>query len=336
MKNSFDFLAENLGIIYDKEIGAVYGNVNGIQIAVLAPMGIAIAQRTIIMTVSKNGQSLAAQDRESLKNMFQPVQEVQVGGNNVVLVVPNVAKGKIKTAKGEALMQAELIRQTTAYIAGLGYVNVCDKCGTTDHVSLCQVGNELSQLCQEHFEEAKSAIGQSIDASNAEQGNMVAGLFGAFLGCLVGAAIIAIIGALGFYTSIGGIVLGIFAFKGYDMAGKKISKLGVVLTIVMMVIVVYLAQMVSYALYLSVVLETSFMTILTVLHELIFSDSEIISAYYLELALLYLFTTIGAISPIRASLRKASFRLDCRQLSAAHSGPAVVVAEEPVDDTFDF
>ncbi len=315
MKNGFDFVAESLGIVYDKSVGAVHGSVNGISVVMVAPAGFAIPQRILYVTVAKDGQCITEEHKSRLQSLHKAVDRVSCAGKTITVYTKDIALGKPRTVKGQAKLEAQFIEQLTALIAELGYINACDKCDATENISLCLVDNELSYLCQHHFDLAKQTYYDTKGSVPPPKGSLPAGLLGAFIGCLVGVILIAILGAVGFMASIGGIVLAVGAIKGYELLGKNMSKVGLVLTIIMMIVMVYFAQMLSYSIYLAVEFSAPFDQIFLGLHNMVFSEPEIIASYYGELAMLYLFTLIGAIQPIRVASRNISFKPCCKQLT---------------------
>ncbi len=318
MKNAFDFLAEHLGLKYDKNINLVHGSVNGINVVMGAPAGFMLPQRIVSLTVARDGQCITADDKAKLQNLHKSIERVVCAGKNISIFTKDIALGRPKTVKGQSKLEAAFIQQVTALVSEMGYINTCDKCDSTEGVCLCLIGDEISHMCQQHYQEAERAYNDAKGEVTESEGILPAGLLGAFLGCLVGVILIAILGAIGFIASIGGIVLAICAIKGYELLGKKMSKLGLVLTIIMMIGMVYFAQMLSYCIYLSIEFDVSFAQIFLSLHELIFTDTQIIISYYGELGLLYLFTLLGAIQPIIVANKKMSFRAGCRQLFITH------------------
>ncbi len=77
--------------------------------------------------------------------------------------------------------------------------------------------------------------------------NAVAGTVGAFLFSLVGGLVWYLLYQIGFMAGISGIVGVICAFKGYEIFAKKMSKKGIVISIVMAVLVMVLAWYLCFA-----------------------------------------------------------------------------------------
>ncbi len=75
--------------------------------------------------------------------------------------------------------------------------------------------------------------------------NLPLGTIGAFVGVLLGMALWVIIGQVGFIAGIAGYAIVFCAMKGYKLLGKKLSKAGIVICVLLSVIAVLGAEMIS-------------------------------------------------------------------------------------------
>ena len=116
--------------------------------------------------------------------------------------------------------------------------------------------------------------------------NVVAGIVGAVLGSLVGVLCTVVIGQLGYMASISGLIMAVGALKGYELLGGTLSKKGAVISSVLILVMTYLAHRLTWAITIASSLEIGFF------------DSF--------LAMLYLFTLLGAVPTILAGLRNAN------------------------------
>lgn len=83
--------------------------------------------------------------------------------------------------------------------------------------------------------------------TKAQKSNLFSGFIGAFLGALLGCVLWIIIYRLGYIAGIAGAVIGICAMKGYEMLGKHLDKKGVIGSVVIMVVMIYFANRISWA-----------------------------------------------------------------------------------------
>lgn len=134
--------------------------------------------------------------------------------------------------------------------------------------------------------------------------NVFLGIIGAFVGSLIGAICIVLLGQFGYIASICGVVMGICALKGYALLGKRMSVKGLIISIILMIIMVYLSNMVSYGLAVAEVFEVDKITGISAVHMLL-GEGAIDSGYYFkDLIMLYLFTALGAVPTIKNYLKR--------------------------------
>lgn len=93
------------------------------------------------------------------------------------------------------------------------------------------------------YEKPEAAQGGPI----VQSGNVGLGILGALLGALLGGLAWAIVGAMGYISGWLGILIIIFAYKGYEMTAHKTDTFGLVISIVFGLIVILPATYLSYA-----------------------------------------------------------------------------------------
>ena len=127
--------------------------------------------------------------------------------------------------------------------------------------------------------------------------NVIGGLVGAFLGSLLGVLAIVFISRLGYVAALSGIIMGVCTLRGYELLGKSLSKMGIILSTIIALVMVYVAHRIDYALY---VMEAgyNFFEAYQEIAVVIAEHSDISSEFYLNLGLLYLFTLLGLVPTI--------------------------------------
>lgn len=133
------------------------------------------------------------------------------------------------------------------------------------------------------------------------------GILGALVGSLIGGASIVLLSRLGFVAAISGFLLAVCTLKGYELLGKKLSKTGIIVSIVLMVVVPFAADAIDWALVCYdelKVLGASVFDCLVALPEFLSEGLIPMSNYLTNLGLLYLFVVIGGFTTIRNALRK--------------------------------
>lgn len=94
---------------------------------------------------------------------------------------------------------------------------------------------------------------------------------------------------LGYVSVLAGAALGYCTIKGYEILGKKLTKKGVVVSAILMVLTVFLVNQLDYTLALMSELDLPFDMSWTLLNEATFSG-DVPDKFYLNLALLAVFT----------------------------------------------
>lgn len=152
-----------------------------------------------------------------------------------------------------------------------------------------------------------------------KKGNVVAGTVGAFLGSLIGVACIVIVGQMGYVASVCGLVMAVCALKGYELLGGGLGKPGAAVSSVLIVVMTYLAHQLDWAVSAASALETGILEAFRAIPYLREVGAIEARSYWGGLAMLYLFTLVGAVPTVLAGLRGDSLP-DMPPASAAAAG----------------
>lgn len=154
--------------------------------------------------------------------------------------------------------------------------------------------------------------------------NVLAGVVGALLGCLLGVGCIVLLGQLGYVAALSGIVLAVCTLKGYELLGGRLSTKGIVIACVLMLAMTYVGYRLDWAITVAKYFEASLTDSYRAIPYLI--DEEILDGgvYTGELIKLYAFTLIGAIPTIINSVKnwkmaKVTYRMQSQR--AVNSTP---------------
>lgn len=161
--------------------------------------------------------------------------------------------------------------------------------------------------------------------------NIVTGLVGAFLGSLIGVVCTVVIGQMGYVASVSGLIMAVGALKGYELLGGQLSKKGAVISSILVVAMTYLAHRLTFAVSLVSALNLSMSDVFLCFQAVpgLVEEGAIEGpAYWGDLAMLYLFTLLGAVPTIISGLRAASLP------DFAEVAPPVAREGEPVNATF--
>ena len=130
------------------------------------------------------------------------------------------------------------------------------------------------------------------------------GIIGAFLGSLIGAICIVLLNQFGYIASICGVVMGICTFKGYVLLGKKMSIKGLIFSGIIMLVMVYFSNMVSYGLAVAEYYQVDILTGTFAVNYLIVEGGIDAAAYVKDLFMLVVFTAIGAVPTVKERFKQ--------------------------------
>ena len=169
----------------------------------------------------------------------------------------------------------------------------CTKCG--------QEILDTATFCEHCGAEVKPAEVVAGEVKKPE--NVITGIVGALIGAAIGGAAIILLSQMGVIASISGIILAICTMKGYELLGGRLTKKGMVISILLMLVMPYIADRIDWAIIImnqaqSEGLNWTFGESFQVIPQLI--EAEVIEAenYWLNLGQLYLFTAIGVVATL--------------------------------------
>ena len=171
----------------------------------------------------------------------------------------------------------------------------CNHCGTTlpNGANVCPVCGTPVQT---------SAVNT---AELPARENVAMGTLGALIGAVLGGASIILLSRLGYIASLSGVLIAFATLKGYELLGKGLSKKGLIICFVLMLVTPFAAYNLDVLLQcheewkaFGLTLGDSAELMLEVLEE----DSEALGIYLKELGMLYLFMVLGAFGIVKNAL----------------------------------
>lgn len=173
-----------------------------------------------------------------------------------------------------------------------GFKCKCNYCEATDFLNY-YTNNSVASIC---CPECATKLMKSFEEDKNAPKKYGKGFLFSLVGAILGSVLWIFLGAIGFVASIAGFAISFCAFKGYDMAKAKLTKTGIILNIVAIVIAFVFAQ---YAgLYIDCIKEIDWFSgnigdFVLVLTPILLSDSEIWGAYLPNIAMGVLFAALG-------------------------------------------
>ncbi len=142
-----------------------------------------------------------------------------------------------------------------------------------------------------------------------KQENLALGILGALLGGILGGASIVLIGQMNMISAISGVVLAFCTLKGYELLGKKLSKQGILVCLVVMLIVPYVADRINWALAFVkqseeiLGFQLQFGDAFKYVHDVV-EEFELQADYWKDLLFIYGFTALGAFGIVKQAFKQ--------------------------------
>ena len=287
-------LATELGFQYDPETSSIYGENSGYFF---------LMSETDTKNVFSIALSVSRDDaEEAAAQLHQMVKDSSVLKSislNQYVTTFTVKAGMTKTKTIENVRQA--LTEILQFLQTNGFYTVCVYSGEKGPVGLYQIGDSLFLMNEDSFQELSTQLKIDTDSYNSQKENVLLGTVGAFIGAIIGGAVTLFIARLGYVAFYAGFILGICVVKGYEILGKKFSKLGAVISSILLLVTIVLVQQFDYALEAVKQLGVDFSDGFDLINTLVL-NGEAPEKYFFNFFMLAVFTIIGGGVAISSAL----------------------------------
>lgn len=284
-------IASELGLQFDEDSRCIYGTQSG-YLLFLQETDVK-NQFRLCVSVSLNGNPADSEENEMVWDEFKSESLPNLSTLSInQYLVSFVVKGAMRKSKTIEKLQT-LIRDFVDFLESHHFVQVCGYSGQEGPVSLYQLGESIFIINEESYQFLKSNLQIEMDSYHSQKENVLLGTIGALLGALIGGAVALFIARLGYVAVAAGLVLGICTIKGYEMFARKLSRKGILISVVLMVVTVFLVNQIDLAMEVVAQLGVEFAYAFRVVNELI-ASGEYPDNYFFNLGMLAVFTLVGA------------------------------------------
>ncbi len=296
--DDFSALAQALGLSYDSVTDVLYGQKEGYQLVLYAPQS-NFPYLLCIHTSAKNpaGTILTKEDFKELTKGVKSLGVCQQEGNNIIVNLGNYPKREKLIAAA-----TEGVNALLTFLKDKGFEPCCSTCGERAEVASYRSGGSYFHLCGTCASNMlANAEKMTKDKADKEE-KVLGGVLGAIMGSLLGVLCIVLIGMAGYVAAISGAVMAICTLKGYEILAGKLSKLGMTVSVVLMVAMTYVGMRFSLAInLLNEIGEKRGWSLMECFNRV--PESYKPEAYFGNIALTYVFVLLGAV-PIIMQKRK--------------------------------
>ena len=224
------------GFVYEKVHNVMHGAVNGIALLIVPIMAENQFRIQLHGDIERSGKK--ENFLEFLKVLDQRHPFVRYAGYNG----RNTVTIQIDSMEQEDKENLTIIAsEITSKCMECGIPNCCSRCKNVLPLRAAAVDGMPALLCENCFtQEMSGANGQGI-----RKENVFLGFIGAVGGALLGTALWVAIGMVGFIAGIAGYAIVFCGMKGYEMLGKKLSRKGIVICIVLSCLMILGAEYIS-------------------------------------------------------------------------------------------
>lgn len=186
----------------------------------------------------------------------------------------------------------------------------CNTCGAPiddneSFCTLCKFSNPDATQNSEQLTEQNSSVAVAVQEETVDKnGNIVAGIVGAFLFSVIGGGVYFLIYQLGYIAAISGLIIFVLANLGYSLFARvknKTSIVGLVTAIIMTVVMIFLSEYfcLSFEVFQAFKEEgINFFDAVKVTPILVASEPEILGQVIKDLVIAYILGALGCVSEI--------------------------------------
>lgn len=296
--DDYQALAEALGLDFDKTTDVLYGEKEGYDLALYAP-DVNLPYMLCIHTAAKDpaGRILTKDDFKELTKGVSSLGVCQQEGNNITANLRNYPKRDKLIAAA-----AEGVDALIGFLKNKGFAPCCSTCGQSVEMASYLSNNKYFHLCENCASNMLGNADKMLKQKADKQENVIAGVVGALIGSLLGVLCIVLISMMGYVAAISGVVMAFGALKGYEMLAGKLSKPGVAVSVVFMVIMTYVGNRLAIAV--DVLRELGAGNLMEYFAKVPewCRQAGVEAEYYRNLALIYVFVVLGAVPVIKQKI----------------------------------
>ena len=309
MKNKeLKLIAEKYSLSCNIKKSIAYGKYRGYDVCIF--YDIDTNRYNILVPIKQNGQIDDIIIKSFLSEKQSNNKKILYAAYENYAIKMQIGITKIKQDKSDALQGA--IDDIIKFLETHNLQTCCELCGEEIETQIFLINDKPSYACKSCQSNIKNEIAQAQENVMSKKGNILTGIVGGIIGSLIGVALWVIIYSLGYLASIAGLAIAICTIKGYEMLGGKINKLGILITFIITIIMVYVAQYLALGVEIYQVFKNDVpITILDALKSVpdFLLENEVRRSFYSDLSIGYLLTLVGSISTFKHTYKQKNFNI---------------------------
>lgn len=305
--DNYAALVAALRLRYDTVNNVIYGVWNGYTMTIYA-IDARYPYWLTIQTAAKHpyGAILSKEDTKAFTKSVKPVNSCLQDGNHVRITINFAMGGKAALDKLTAAV-SEGLSSFTAFLYQKGFIPCCSMCGMQKMVSPYWSEGKYYHLCPE----CETSMRQTLATSSKppRQENVIAGIVGALLGSLLGVLCIVILSQAGYVAALSRVIMAVGVLKGYELLGGRLTKKGIVISIIIMLGMTYVGDRLDWAIALhrkagGAELGLNLFECYRMVPQAVSGGVIELRAYIGNMALIYIFLLLGAVPTIYGKIKE--------------------------------
>ncbi|MCM1040443.1 MAG: hypothetical protein NC434_14085 [Ruminococcus sp.] len=295
----YEQTAAGAGLKFDAVKNVIYGQKNGFEVVICAENPSYPFLFTVSLSAKSQAGFLSKEDTKMFIKGEAAVTSLNQQGNLIKMV--------LKATKNVEKMCNNInssIGALTAFLKGKGFEPCCQLCGQYVETAAYDASGSYMHLCPDCAGRMRQDRTFSEQQKKNKNENLIGGIVGAFLGSLLGVLCIVVCGQLGRVAAISGVILAVCTIKGYEMLGGKLTKKGVFISVIMMLVMTYVGNQIDWGLLIVREFEVDIFTGVRYVPVLLNEGVIESSVYWMNLIMLYAFMLLGAIPTVRSTVKE--------------------------------
>lgn len=227
----------------------------------------------------------------------------------------NYAPRLKKQNKTEIIMN--IINEILNFSNTNSFVSCCEICGESNVMAPLIVNGVIKSCCINCRLDVKNSIAMNQQAQREKKSNIIGGIVGSLIGALIGAVVWIIIYQLGYIAAVGGLAIAVCSIKGYELFGGKLNLTGIIITSIITIASVYLAQHISLGIDIYNAYKELDITIFDAIRSVpeFLTEESIVRPFLTDLIVGYILTLIGSVSYIIRVYKQSNYKIDVQEIN---------------------
>ena len=299
-------------MVYDSKRMAAYGKYQGYDVVIQDATQ--QAQYVIQMAVNGTTPYFVEQTAQFVQSLNFPFVNYAKYENLTITVSVKNKPRKIQE------YFVEVLNVLVSYCRNAGLASCCKYCGTQAGIGAYSINRNVDMLCGNCFGKISQNLAQAQRTIREEKGSLLAGLVGAFLFSLAGVALWVIIGQFGWIAAIAGLIIVVWALKGFEKFGGKMNLAGAILVFVLSIVMVVLAETISESILMTQALyeegfSITFFQVLGGFFSLLNLSEDLLAEYIKNVGIGIVFTVAASVSTLMNTYRNKNLKHELVKLN---------------------